>query len=51
MIYITTSGVLRPAAAGRKCLDAIVFALEDDPSEYDSDTQAIAFEVSVAPAT
>jgi hypothetical protein len=31
-------------------MDAIAFALEGDPNEYDSDTQAVAFEVSVAPA-
>jgi hypothetical protein len=31
-------------------MDAIAFALEGDPSEYDSDTQAIGLEVSVAPA-
>lgn len=36
--------------AQRECMDAIAFALEGDPSEYDSDTQAIALEVSVAPA-
>jgi hypothetical protein len=36
--------------AQRECLDAIAFALEGDPSEYDSETQAIALEVSVAPA-
>jgi hypothetical protein len=36
--------------AQRECLDAIAFALEGDPSEYDRDTQAIALEVSVAPA-
>jgi hypothetical protein len=36
--------------AQRQCMDAIEFALEGDPREYDSDTQAIALEVSVAPA-
>ena len=36
--------------AQRECLDAIECALEGDPSEYDSNTQAIALEVSVAPA-
>jgi hypothetical protein len=36
--------------AQRECLDAIAFALEGDPSEFDSDTQVIALEVSVAPA-
>jgi hypothetical protein len=35
-------------ATQRPC--AVAFALEGDPSEYDSDTQAIALEGSVAPA-
>jgi hypothetical protein len=36
--------------AQRECMDAIEFALEGDPSEYDRDTQAIALEASVVPA-
>jgi hypothetical protein len=31
-------------------MDAIAFALEGDPSEYGSDTQAVSLEVFVAPA-
>lgn len=33
-----------------ECMDAITFAQEGHPSEYYSETQAIALEVSVAPA-
>jgi hypothetical protein len=36
--------------AQRECMDAIELALEGDPSDYDSDTQATALEMSVAPA-
>lgn len=36
--------------AERECLAAIAFALEGNPDEYDSDTQAVSLEVSVVPA-
>ncbi|MDQ3988313.1 MAG: hypothetical protein M3291_03780 [Actinomycetota bacterium] len=36
--------------AEHQCMDAIAFALEGDPDEYDRDSQAVALEVSVAPA-
>jgi hypothetical protein len=49
-LHINGGGTATREDAQRECMDAIAFALEGDPSEYDSDTQAIALEVSVAPA-
>ena len=49
-LHINGGGTATREDAQRECMDAIEFALEGDPSEYDSDTQAIALEVSVAPA-
>jgi hypothetical protein len=49
-LHINGGGAATREDAERQCLDAIAFALEGDPSEYDSDAQAIALEVSVAPA-
>jgi hypothetical protein len=49
-LHINGGGAASREDAQRACLDAIAFALEGDPSEYDSDTQAIALEMSVAPA-
>jgi hypothetical protein len=36
--------------AERECIDAILFALEGDPSEYDRDAVAVTLDISVAPA-
>jgi hypothetical protein len=49
-LHINGGGTSTREDAQRECMDAIAFALEGDPNEYDSDTQAVAFEVSVAPA-
>ena len=49
-LHINGGGTATREGAQRECLDAIAFALEGDPSEYDSNTQAIALTVSVAPA-
>ena len=49
-LHINGGGAATREDAERQCLDAIAFALEGDPSEYDSDAQAVAPEVSVAPA-
>jgi hypothetical protein len=49
-LHINGGGTATREDAQRECLDTIAFTLEGDPSEYDSDTQAIALEVSVAPA-
>ena len=47
-MHINGGGAATRQDAERQCLDAITFALEGDPSEYDSDAQAVALEVSVA---
>ena len=49
-LHINGGGAATREDAERQCLDAIAFALEGDPIEYDSDAQAVALEVSVAPA-
>jgi len=49
-LQINGGGAATREDAERQCLEAIAFALEGDPSEYDSDAQAVALEVSVAPA-
>lgn len=49
-LHINGGGTTTREDAQRECMEAIAFALEGDPSEYDRDTQAIALEVSVAPA-
>lgn len=49
-LHINGGGAQTREDAQRECMDAIEFALEGDPSDYDSDTLAIALEVSVAPA-
>jgi hypothetical protein len=49
-LHINGGGAATREDAQREGLDAISVALEGDPSEYDCDAQAIALEVSVAPA-
>lgn len=49
-LRINGGGTTNREDAEHQCMDAITFALEGDPSEYDTDTQALALEVSVAPA-
>jgi hypothetical protein len=49
-LYINGGPTATREDAQRECMDAIAFAGEGDPSEYDSDTQAIAPEVPVAHA-
>ena len=49
-LHINGGGTATREDAQREYLDAIEFALEGDPSDYDSESQAIALEVSVAPA-
>lgn len=49
-LHINGGGAATREDAERQCLDAIAFALEGDPREYDSDAQAVALEVSVVPA-
>ncbi len=49
-LRINGGGTANREDAERQCMDTITFALEGDPSDCDSDTQALALEVSVAPA-
>ena len=49
-LHINGGGTATRDDVQRERMDAIEFALEGDPSDYDSDTQAVALEVSVPPA-
>ncbi len=49
-LHVNGGGAATRQDAERQCMEAIAFALEGDPNEYDSDSQAVALEVSVAPA-
>lgn len=49
-LHILGGGTATREDAERQCLDAIAFALEGDPTDYDDEAQAVALEVSVAPA-
>jgi hypothetical protein len=49
-LHITGGGSPTRAAAERDCLDAIAFALEGDPSEFDPDSEAVTLDVRIAPA-
>jgi hypothetical protein len=49
-LHINGGGLPTRDEAQRACLDAISFALEGDPSDYDPAALAISLDVSVAPA-
>jgi hypothetical protein len=49
-LHISGGGSPSRAEAERDSLDAIAFALEGDPREFDSDSEAVTLDVSVAPA-
>jgi hypothetical protein len=49
-LHILGGGTTTREDAERACLDAIAFALEGDPSDYDDEAQAVTLEVSVAHA-
>ena len=49
-LHINGGGSPSRAAAGRDCLDAIAFALEGYPREFDSDSEALTLDIIVAPA-
>jgi len=49
-LHINGGGTLTREDAERECLEAIAFALQGDPSEYDSEAVAVTLDVSVAPA-
>ena len=49
-LHINGGGTATRADAERECLAAITFALQGDPRDYDTDAEAVTFDVSVAPA-
>lgn len=49
-LHINGGGTVTREEAERQCMDAIAFALQGDPDEYDRDAWAITLDVSVAPA-
>jgi len=50
-LHIVGGGTTTREDAERECLATIAFALEGDPTDYDNEAQAVALQVSVAPAT
>ena len=49
-LHINGGGVATREDAERQCLEAIAFALEGDPSDFDGNAQAVALDVSVTSA-
>jgi hypothetical protein len=49
-LHINGGGTGTRDEAERDCLEAIDFALQGDPRDYDPDAEAITFVVRVAPA-
>ncbi len=49
-LHINGGGTPTREEAERDCLDAIAFALQGDPHDFDPDAEAITLDVSVAPA-
>jgi hypothetical protein len=49
-LHINGGGAASREDAERDCMDAISFALQGDPNDYDSDSDAVTLDVSVAPA-
>ena len=49
-LHINGGGSQSRAGAERGCLDAIAFALEGDPREFDPDSEPLNLDVNVAPA-
>jgi hypothetical protein len=49
-LHINGGGTATREDAEQECLAAIAFALQGDPRDYDPDAEAVAFDVSVAPA-
>ena len=49
-LRINGGGTSTREDAERECIEAISFALQGDPSEYDRDAVAVTLDVSVAPA-
>jgi hypothetical protein len=49
-LHINGGGSSSRAESEHECLDAIAFALEGDPREFDPDSEAVTLDVNVAPA-
>lgn len=49
-LYINGGGTASREDAERECIEAISFALQGDPNDYDSDSDAVTLDVLVAPA-
>ena len=49
-LHINGGGTATREDAEHQCLDAIAFALEGDPQDFDGEAQAIALDVSVTSA-
>jgi hypothetical protein len=49
-LHINGGGTATREDSERQCLDAIAFALEGDPQDFDGEAQAIALDVSVTSA-
>jgi len=49
-LHINGGGTATREDAERQCLDAIAFALEGDPRDFDGEAQAVALDVSVTSA-
>ncbi len=49
-LHILGGGTASRKDAERDCMDAISFVLQGDPNDYDSDSDAVTLDVSVAPA-
>lgn len=49
-LRIIGGGVATREQAERACLEAIQFALEGDPRDFDGSSDAVTFEVTIKPA-
>jgi len=49
-LHVNGGGTATREDAERQCLDAIAFALEGDPQDFDGEAQVIALDVSVTSA-
>lgn len=49
-LHINGGGTPTREEAERECMDAVAFALQGDPTDYDADALAVTLDVSVAPA-
>lgn len=49
-LHINGGGAATRDDAERQCLEAISFALEGDPADFDGDAQAVSLDVSVTSA-